>query len=316
MTGVNQAETVIATHGLSRRFGDRFAVEDLNLTVHRGEIYGFLGRNGAGKTTTIRMILGLIRPTRGSVRILGETVKPNHARIFERIGSLVESPGFYPNLTVYENLEIQRMLTGIPGSRAVHEVIELFDLEAARSQKAGHLSSGTRQRLGLARAMINHPEILVLDEPTNAMDPAGIKETRLLLKRLAEERKITIFMSSHILAEVQQLATRIGIIHQGRLVEEINYDELRRRNRTYLEFRVSDPPAAAWALEAKLGLTDYSVHEEGVIRVYADLERAGEMNRVLVSQGVMVSRLTLNEENLEDHFMRITGEKQLSAEEG
>lgn len=307
MGGTATAESVIRTVGLTKHFKDVRAVESLDLTVRRGEIYGFLGRNGAGKTTTIRMMLALIRPTDGYAEILGQRMAPNAVRAFERIGSMVETPGFYGNLTVRENIEMQRDLLGLRRSGWVDEVVEMCDLGEYLSRKASTLSAGNKQRLGLARALIHKPEILILDEPTNGLDPVGIVQIRTILKQLSTDRGITIFLSSHILSEVQQIATRVGIIHEGRLLEEIALDDLRLRNRTYLEFAVSDAKRAAWVLEDRLGISDYAVHEEGVVRVYSGLDRVGELNRALVEEGVEVTASRVSEDNLEDHFVKLTG---------
>lgn len=301
------AEVVIRTEGLTKYYGKVRAVDDLALTVRRGEVYAFLGRNGAGKTTTIRMMLALAKPTEGWVEILGTRMAPNAVRAFERIGSMVENAGAYGNLTVRENLEMQRNLLGLRRTHWVDEVIEMCDLGEYLDRRAGTLSLGNKQRLGLGRALLHKPEVLILDEPTNGLDPVGIADIRDVLKRLSAERGITVFLSSHILSEVQQLATRIGIIHQGRLLEEIGYEELRRRNREYLEFAVSDVKRSAWVLEEQLGVTDFDVREDSAVRVYQGFERSGEFNRALVEAGVTVSSMRTSEESLEDHFVKLTG---------
>ena len=301
------SEVVIRTEGLTKDFGRVKAVEDLALTVRRGEIYAFLGRNGAGKTTTIRMMLALMKPTSGSVEILGQRMAPNALRALERIGSLVEAAGSYGNLTVRENLDLQRRLLGLKRNHWVDEVIEMCDLGDYLDRKAGTLSLGNKQRLGLGRALLHKPEILILDEPTNGLDPVGIVSMRNLLKRLATDRDITVFLSSHILAEVQQLATRIGIIHNGRLLEEIGYEELRQRNREYLEIGVSDAKRAVWVLEETCGVRDFAVREEGSLRVYSGFDRAEELNRALVEAGVGITSVHMSEENLEDYFVELTG---------
>jgi bacitracin transport system ATP-binding protein len=300
-------EVVIRTEGLTKRYKDVVAVENLALTVRRGEIYTFLGRNGAGKTTTIRMMLALARPTDGFVEVLGIRMKPNAIRAFERIGSMVETPGVYGNLTVRENLEMQRDLLGLRRTHWVDEVIEMCDLGQYLDRLAGTLSLGNKQRLGLGRALLHKPEILILDEPTNGLDPVGIADIRNVLKLLATDRGITIFLSSHMLSEVQQLASRIGIIHEGRLIEEIGYDELRLRNREFLEFTVSDARRAAWVLEEKCAVKDFAVREEGAVRIYSGFERGGELNQALVAAGVNISSMRMSEETLEDHFVKLTG---------
>jgi bacitracin transport system ATP-binding protein len=189
----------------------------------------------------------------------------------------------------------------------VDEIIEMCDLGEYLDRKARTLSLGNKQRLGLGRALLHKPEVLILDEPTNGLDPVGIADIRELIKHLAAERGTTVFLSSHILSEVQQLATRIGVIDDGRLLEEIGYDELRRRNREYLEFTVSDTKRAAWVLEERCGVRDFAVREEGAVRVYGGFERAEELNRVLVEAGVGISSARMSEENLEDHFVKLTG---------
>ncbi len=215
------AAAVVTTGGLTKRYGNVIAVADLDLEVRQGEIYAFLGRNGAGKTTTIRMLLGLIRPDAGEVRIFGHQVRLDQPSWLRRVGSLVETATAYPNLTVRENLELQRRLTGAPAV-AVARVIEQLGLSAAADRRAGQLSLGNKQRLALARALVAAPELLVLDEPANGLDPAGIVEIRELLRSLADDLGTTVFISSHILVEVAHLADRIGIVHNGRLVEELD----------------------------------------------------------------------------------------------
>jgi len=224
--------SAIATRALTKHYRDVTAVDTLDLDVRRGEIYGFLGRNGAGKTTTIRMLLGLIRPTSGDLTVLGRRIVPGETRVFGRIGYLVESASAYPNLTVRENLDIQRRLTGSPKG-AVDETIGLLGLSAYADRVSGKLSLGNKQRLALARALLHSPELLILDEPANALDPAGIVEVRNLLRSLADERGVTVFMSSHILAEVAHLADRIGIVHDGRLIEESSREELAAKARAF-----------------------------------------------------------------------------------
>jgi ABC-2 type transport system ATP-binding protein len=214
-------DVVVTTRGLTKRFGHVTAVEDLDLEVRRGEIYAFLGRNGAGKTTTIRMILGLIRPMAGEVRVFGEPVRSSSPEWLRRVGCLVETATAYPNLTVRENLQLHRRLTGAP-AKAVADVIDQLGLGDAADRRAGHLSLGNKQRLGLARALVHAPDLLVLDEPANGLDPAGIVEIRGLLRSLADDHGTTVFVSSHILVEVAHLADRIGIVHAGRLVEELD----------------------------------------------------------------------------------------------
>jgi ABC-2 type transport system ATP-binding protein len=303
------ADTAIATRKLTKRYREVVAVNGLDLDVRRGEIYGFLGRNGAGKTTTIRMLLGLIRPTAGDVTVLGQRIEPGQTRVFGNVGYLVESASAYPNLTVRENLEIQRHLTGAP-VRATAETIDRLHLGEYADRRAGRLSLGNKQRLSLARALLHAPKVLVLDEPANALDPAGIVEIRKLLRSLADESGVTVFMSSHILAEVAHLADRIGIVHEGRLLEELDRDELDARARAYVEVRVNDPNRAAVLLrDAGFTQIEYTADGDGpTVHVLDAADRTAEIARVLVSAGLELRAMTPTREDLESHFLRLTGE--------
>ena len=300
-------EIVIKTVGLFKRYGEVRAVDGLDLGIRRGEIYGFLGRNGAGKTTTIRLLLGLIRPTAGQVLIFGHRIGPGRQAVFARVGYLVETATSYPNLTVQENLDIQRRLTGAP-RKAIAEAVELLRLGEYAGRRAGHLSLGNKQRLALARALLHRPQVLLLDEPANGLDPAGIVEIRGLLRRLAEESGVTIFLSSHILAEVAQLADRIGIMHAGRLVEEIGPESLRGQARAHLEIAVSNPDRAVALLAERLGIVKVQRTPEGGLRLFDGLNRAAAVARVLVDGGLDLTRLCLAQEDLEAHFLRLTGD--------
>jgi ABC-2 type transport system ATP-binding protein len=299
-------EIVIKTIGLSKHYGDVRAVDGLDLCIRQGEIYGFLGRNGAGKTTTIRLLLGLIRPTAGQVMMLGSRIEPGRQAVFARVGYLVETATAYPNLTVHENLDIQRQLTGAP-RRAIAEAIELLRLGEYADRRAGRLSLGNKQRLALARVLLHHPNVLLLDEPANGLDPAGIVEVRGLLRRLADERGVTVFLSSHILAEVAQLADRIGIMHAGRLVEELGQDKLRAQARAHLEVLVSNADRAVALLAERLGIMRVERTTEGGLRIFDGLDRTAAIARVLACDGLDLTRLCLVEEDLEAHFLRLTG---------
>ncbi len=300
-------ETVIKTYELSKIYGKQHAVGQVSLNVEKGEIYGFLGRNGAGKTTTIRMLLGLVKPTQGRIEIFGEEFYQNRYNILKRIGSTIETPGFYPELTAIENLKINAMLIGISDAEAIEKALDTVGLLDEKNKIVKNYSLGMKQRLGIARAILHSPELLILDEPTHGLDPAGIKEMRRLIKALSEKRHITIFMSSHILSEVQQLATTIGVIHKGKLLEAISLENLRMRNRKYIEIQVSDDGKAVILLEKKMHLNDYEVHEDRTIRIYSHLEKIGEINRLFVENGINVTKLTLSEDNLEDYFLDLTG---------
>ncbi len=298
----------IETNGLSKFYAHVRAVDSVGLRVKPGEIYGFIGLNGAGKTTTIRALLGMIRPSAGSVHVLGQPVGPNGRGPWRQVGHLVEAPAAYPELTVRENLEIARRLHGIPDKNATTRVIELLALTAYADRKAGVLSTGNLQRLGLARALLHEPELLILDEPANGLDPAGVVEIRQLLASLAREKQVTVFMSSHILTEVDRLATRIGIIHKGRLIEEFDAERLEALRSHRLEIRARDLDAAQRAL-AKAG---FAVKANGSTIVLNDtraVDAPEEVATLLVNAGTPPSRLAVEQEDLEGYFLRLTGEK-------
>src|SRR5699024_4177235 len=225
-------------------YEEQKSVDHRNITVNKGEVYGVLGRNGAGKTTTIRMLLGLIQPTFGQIKIFGENLFRNQKAILIRFRSIIDVAGFYEYLTVRENIIINTKIIGIHKKNAIEEALEIVDLHHETKKLVGKYSLGMKQRLGIARALLHYPELLILDEPTNGLDPIGIKEIRSLIQSLARERNITILVSSHILSEMEQLADHMGIIHEGKLLEEIAFDKLRTRNRMYLEFQVSNDDKA------------------------------------------------------------------------
>jgi ABC-2 type transport system ATP-binding protein len=296
----------VETIGLSKSYGPVRAVESVSLRVGRGEIYGFIGRNGAGKTTTIRALLGMIRPDAGSVRMLGEAVGPHGRGPWRRVGHLVEEPSAYPELTVRENLEIARRLQGLEGSAATSRAIERLGLGPYADRKAGVLSSGNLKRLGLARALLHAPELLVLDEPANGLDPAGVVEIRELLAGLVREQGVTVFMSSHILTEVDRLATRIGIIHQGSLIEEIEAGKLEELRSPRLEVEGRDLEAAQRAL----AVAGFEAIAQGGTLILTQAEAIAAPDRVatvLVNASVPPTRLTIQQEDLEAHFLRLTG---------
>jgi ABC-type multidrug transport system, ATPase component len=298
---------ILRTVNLIKQFKDKKAVDGIDINVKRGDIYGFLGQNGAGKTTTIRMIMGLVKPTAGEVILFGDKVLPGEYSHYSRIGSIIETSGFYPNLTAAENLEIHRLLMGVTNKDYLEEALQVTGMMDVRNKKVGQFSLGMKQRLGIARALLHRPELLILDEPTNGLDPVGIKEIRHLILDLSMNRKITVFISSHILSEVQQIATRIGIVHKGKLLEEIDYEDLKKKNRNYIELRVNDDKKACFILEKNLLISDYKVTEEGIIRIYERLNESANINSTLLKNGINVSSINLMTDTLEDYFVNLTG---------
>ena len=308
------ADPAIETNQLTKRFGDVTAVDSVDLRVGAGEIYGFLGLNGAGKTTTIRALLGMIRPSEGNVKVLGQVVGPNGRGPWARVGHLVERPSAYPELSLRENLELARRLHGINDPKAVDAVIERLALASYADRKAGTLSSGNLQRLGLARALLHEPRLLMLDEPANGLDPAGVVEIRELLRTLASQKGVTVFMSSHILTEVDRLATRIGIIHQGRLIEELEAEELEKLRARRLGLKTRNLEAAQISLESagyKLVLDDGMI----LIDDAHAIEHPDDIARILVNAGTPPTHLAVEQQDLEEHFMQLTGGSSLRAAE-
>ncbi|MEZ4726613.1 MAG: ABC transporter ATP-binding protein [Caldilineaceae bacterium] len=300
-------EFAIRTEGLSKSYGAVRAVDGVNLRVRPGEIYGFLGLNGAGKTTTIRTLLGMIRPSAGQVEVLGQPVGRDGRGPWRQVGHLVEAPAAYPELTVRENLEIARRLYGVTDKQAMPHVMERLGLAPYADRKAGTLSMGNLQRLGLARALLHEPALLILDEPANGLDPAGVVEIRELLRRMAHEQGVTIFMSSHILTEVDRLATRIGIIHQGRLVEELDAKQVEGLRAQRLEIGARDLAAAYQVLASTAYSATLKVEDERILLCDPQAVAApDEVARLLVNAGTPPTRLAVVQENLEEHFLQLT----------
>lgn len=302
----------IETNQLTKRFGDILAVDAIDLRVGAGEIYGFLGLNGAGKTTTIRELLGMIRPSAGDVKVLGQALGPDGRGPWARVGHLVESPSAYPELSVRENLEISRRLHAKQDTRLVDKVIEQLALGSYADRKAGTLSSGNLQRLGLARALLHEPELLILDEPANGLDPAGVVEIRELLRTLAHEKGVTIFMSSHILTEVDRLATRIGIIHKGKLIEELDTHKLEQLRARHLEVQVRNLEAAQICLQS--AGVKYTMKDETIILTDPhSISRPDYIAHILVNAGTAPTRLAVEQQDLEEHFLQLTSGTSLRA---
>jgi ABC-2 type transport system ATP-binding protein len=297
----------IETENLGKRYGDVAAVDDLHLRVAEGEIYTFLGLNGAGKTTTIRMLLGMIKPTHGSATVLGKRVRLGSREPWAEVGYLVEMPHAYPELTVYENLEVARRLHPGTERKAVNRVIERLGLAQYANRRAGILSQGNAQRLGVAKALLHDPNLLLLDEPANGLDPAGIVEIRALLLELTREQGVTVFMSSHILAEVSKLAKRIGIIHEGRLLQEMDIAGMERNRRRRLLVRAWDIETVQRALST-VGYPG-EILPDGTLELNqtAAIESPDNIANLLVRAGTPPTQLLVEEEELEQYFLRLVG---------
>lgn len=296
----------IETGDLTKRFADRVAVDAVNLRVPSAGVFGFLGPNGAGKTTTIRMLLGLIRPDAGAVKLFGENLFEQRLALMRRVGALVESPSLYPHLTGRENLEVTRRLLGAERN-LIDRALDIVRLVKDAGRPVREYSLGMRQRLGLALALLNQPDLLILDEPTNGLDPAGIHEMRDLIRRLPNEFGITVFLSSHLLSEVEQIASHIAIVHRGRLLFQGLLDELGARQKRHVAIGVTDPETALNCLkEAKFQV---EIGAEGrLVLPGASEEDAVRANAVLVERGIGVFHLSLSRTSLEDIFLEMTNE--------
>jgi ABC-2 type transport system ATP-binding protein len=294
----------IETNKLTKHFGDVLAVDHVDLRVKPGEIYGFLGLNGAGKTTTIRALLGMIRPSEGDVNVLGQALGHGGRGPWAQVGHLVESPSAYPELTVRENLNAARRLQGIQNPKVVDDIMDRLSITSYSNRKAGTLSSGNFQRLGLARALLHNPELIILDEPSNGLDPAGIVEIRELLSSLAREQGKTIFMSSHILTEVDLLADRIGIIHKGQLIEELDAGRLEELRARQLVINARDLAKAREALAS----FDVANLKDGrlAIKDSRAIEAPELIAMLLVNAGTPPTHLAIEQENLEEYFLGLT----------
>ena len=298
---------IVETNHLTKQYGAQKSVADLNLHIAQGRIYGLLGRNGSGKTTTMKMLLGLTQPTSGEVFLWGKPLLRHEKELLPRIGSLIETPGFYPNLTATENLNIFATLRGIPNRHAIKDALDLVGLPYKDKKLFSQYSLGMKQRLAIALAVMHDPELLILDEPTNGLDPIGIAEMRSFIRKLCDERGKTILISSHILSEIALLADDIGIIDHGVLLEEESLAVLEQSSRKHIRFAVSDTAQAATILERQFHETAFSIQDDHVLRLYKLDLPVGKIVTAFVKNGLEVSEVYSCEESLEDHFKQVTG---------
>ena len=297
---------IIETENLTKQYGTTTVVDNINLHVPKGKIYGLLGRNGAGKTTAMKMMLQLVYPTGGAIRLFGTDYKEHTHSLYGKIGSIIETPGFYSNLTGYENLKIIAKLRGQLSKDSVQEALRVVGLEKETRKVFADYSLGMKQRLGIAAAIMHEPELLILDEPINGLDPIGISEIRSFLSELSHSKGTTILISSHVLNEIEQIADIIGVMHEGRLIEEVNMAELHKRNRRYIEFELSNVEIAAKILENHYQIKDYSI-QGNTIKIYDFTHNSGEINKAFVENGLLVTKINTNEENLENYFSGLIG---------
>lgn len=300
-------DLIIQTKQLTKIYGEQKSVSNLNLHVRKGRIYGLLGRNGAGKTTTMKMLLGLTKPTEGEISIFGSDIQGAEGKIYPRIGNLIETPGFYPNLTGSENLKILARLRGVPHQNAVKRALEVVGLPYNDKKLFAQYSLGMKQRLGIANAIMHDPELLILDEPINGLDPIGIAEVREFIKRLSVEQGKTILISSHILSEIALLADDIGIIDHGVLLEESSLEMLEKKNSRYVHFIVSSAGQAARILELDFHTSHFHIDDDYSLRLHDTNIDVAAITRKFIESGIDVSEAHTQNDTLEDYFKRVTG---------
>ena len=302
---------IIETRNLTKRFGKQTAVNSLDMKIEKGNIYGLLGKNGAGKTTTMCMLLNLSKPTNGEIFFFVIHYKQDPYDVYSKIGSIIETPGFYENLSAFDNLKVFAKLRGDYNKEDIEKALEIVSLTHAKDKKFKNFSLGMKQRLGIAAAIMHNPEILILDEPINGLDPMGIKEIRKLLKDLSEVYGTTILISSHILSEIEAIADVIGVMDGGLLIEEVSMNQLHEKLNKHVKFEVSDIDLACKILE-KLTLKeniDFSVNENN-IHLYNHLDLRAEFNEQFVKSGIKVNEMSICEESLEEYFTKIIDKKE------
>ena len=286
---------ILQTSGLSKKIGSKALVADVNIHIPKGEIYGFLGPNGAGKTTVMKMITNLWKPTSGTIEVFGEVLTPKSYEVLKRMGSIIEFPTFYDHMTGRENLQLHCEYMGYYNVDSVESALQMLDLTSAADQPVKNYSLGMKERLGIARAIMCKPELLILDEPTNGLDPAGMKQIRDLLKTLCSEYGITVMISSHILSEVESIADTVAIIHHGKMMKEIRMQDIEEKQADYV-------------LTKKLGLQNFKILDSGKIRIYDHAASTQQLTKILALNDVEVVSIGKKSETLEDYFLKLTGE--------
>ncbi|MCM3765070.1 ABC transporter ATP-binding protein [Neobacillus niacini] len=304
---------IIQTNQLTKSYKGKEVVSNVNMKVKKGEIYGFLGPNGAGKTTVMRMLTNLVKPTSGEIEIFGEKLTNTSYEILKRMGSIIEYPVFYDKLTARENLELHCEYMGYYDKKAIDQALDLVKLKNIENKSVKEFSLGMKQRLGIARAIITKPELLILDEPINGLDPVGIKELRDLFHMLSREYGITMLISTHILGEMEQIADTIGVISDGKLIKEVSMNEIREQNTEYIELAVSDMNKAVYVLEDILRITNYKVIDETRMRIYDSRVTQGEISKTFIMNGVMIEEINKKNHSLEDYFLTLINGGGISA---
>lgn len=300
---------LLQTNHLSKTIGGKELVKNVTIHVKKGEIYGFLGPNGAGKTSVMKMVTNLWKPTEGTVELFGETLTPTSYEVLKRMGSIIEFPTFYDHLSGMENLRLHCEYMGYYQPGSIENTLEMLNLSDTADKSVKNYSLGMKQRLGIARAIICRPEFLILDEPTNGLDPAGMKQMRDIFKMLCTEYGITIMISSHILSEIENIADTIGIISHGQLMDEISMKEISEMHTAYIELTVEHTKKAAYVLSDKLHFSNFKIMNENTIRVYDHQSTVQSISKALTLNDVEISAIGKKTESLEDYFLKITGEE-------
>lgn len=299
---------ILQTNQLTKTIDGKELVSDVNIHLEKGEIYGFLGPNGAGKTTVMKMITNLWKPTRGTVELFGSPLRADSYEVFKRMGSIIEFPTFYEHMSGRDNLQLHCEYMGYYNKGSVDKALEMLHLADAAGRPVKSYSLGMKQRLGIARAVLCRPELVILDEPTNGLDPAGMKQIRELFKMLSTEYGITLMISSHLLSEIESIADTIGVIHHGKMAREITMKEIAEMNTAYIEIAVEHSKKAAYVLAEKMNLSNLKIMDDSKIRIYEAGVQVQEVSKELLLNGVELMTITKHTETLEDYFLKMTAE--------
>lgn len=300
-------DIILQTYGISVKYGDFSALDDVSIRLKNKHIYGFIGENGAGKTTLMRVLTGLLYPTSGSFSLFGKDEPGDILKMRRHIGSTIEAPALYPEYSAYRNLELQRILIGNPDKGICDKLLEMVGLAQVRDKKIRKFSMGMKQRLSIAMALVGRPRLLMLDEPINGLDPKNISELRSMLKRLNEENNVTLFLSSHILNELYLLATDYYIIHRGRIIQSLTHEELDEKCRQYIKIKTSQLPRCVTVLEKGLPDAEYTVMDDETLHLFSHTDRAEGIAKLLMENQIVTKEFTVTEQSLEEYFLGITG---------
>lgn len=300
-------EYILRTINLSKKYKDKLIVDNVNMNIRRGDIYGFIGENGAGKTSVIRLITGLVKITSGNIILFNSDREENIKTQRKRIGSLIESPALYPEMTAYQNLEAIRLQRGISGKEEIDRVLDLVNLKNTKNKKVKNFSLGMKQKLAIAIALLGDPEFLILDEPINGLDPVSIVEIRELLKKINKEKDTTILISSHILKELNQLATTYGVISNGKLIDEFSSQDLEERCKLSLDIKVDDINRAVIIIEEQLNTNNFKIIKDNTIKLFDYINQPGKVSSVLAKNNIEIQQIMTNGEDLEDYYVNLIG---------